>query len=281
MDDNPRVAGTYDAKKCLTFWRDKLKGKRVDQINPRLMHQLTLQHFKVNLLEPAPANGTANGYVSFVSRVLRHSSNLNTKFTYYPKPKGRDRWITPAEWAGLSEKLYPDLHDVCLFGLATGLRASNVIFFRWSWLQEGDAWVLIPPEFTKTDKPYGIPLNKTAQAVIRSRRGTTIRHPEYVFLNRGKPWYRVMLCREVNRAMKAAKVEDFTFHCFRHTFASWLAQRGVSQSVRARLGCWTTGSITDRYSHFDVESLRPFSELVDSIISSRSISFDSQKQQIA
>lgn len=268
IDDHPRVAGTYEAGKFLAFWRGKLARQRVDTITPKAMHALVAEHFKVSLLEPVPANSTANGYVSFVGRVIRHSSNFNPKFTYYPKPKGRDRWLTTAEWATLAEKLHPDLYDVCLFGLATGLRAANVIFFQWSWLKDGDTWAMIPPEYTKTEKPYAIPLNKTAQAIVKRRREATVRHHEFVFMNRGKHWYRVMLCREVERAVAASGIQDFTFHCFRHTFASWLAQRGVSQSIRARLGCWATGSMTDRYSHFDVESLRPFSEMIDQILAS-------------
>lgn len=272
MDNHPVIAETYEVKKLLRFWKDHLKGRKLVDITPKLVHQIITdsrvedgsRKFAVDLENPVSANSTANGYVAFVSRIIRHGSNLNPKLTYYPKPGGRDRWLTLEEWETLSGKMGPDLKDVSTFALATGLRQANVMGLRWSWVK-GD-WLLIPPEFTKTEKPYGIPLNRTAQDILKTRKEMTVRHPELVFLNRGKPWYRVALCDAVRKAVQASDIPEFTFHCFRHTFASWLAQKGVSHAIRARLGCWATGSIADHYSHFDVESLRQYAELIDEVL---------------
>ena len=177
---------------------------------------------------------------------------------------GRDRWLTVEEWYKLSAEMSDDLRDVSLLALATGLRQANVIGLRWTWLR-GD-WLEIPAEFTKTRKPYGIPLNRTAQGVIESSKGNKVMHAQLVFTRGGKPWNRVTLCRQLKGAVAQAGIPEFTFHGFRHTFASWLAQKGVSEAIRARLGCWSTGSQTDHYSHFDVGSLRPYAELIDSIL---------------
>ena len=264
IENNPVVAETYGAKKYLRFWKDHLAGKKLDAITPKVVHGIVCQQFKVNLIDPVGANATANGYVSMVGRVIRHSSNLNPKLTYYPKSSGRDRWLTVEEWHILAGRMNPDLQDISLFALMTGLREANIMGLQWSWVK-GD-WLLIPAEFTKTDKPYGIPLNRTAQAIVQRCREATVRHPELVFLNAGRPWNRVALCRALKRQVSAAGREAFTFHGFRHTFASWLAQKGVSHAIRARLGCWSTHSITDHYSHFDVDSLRPYAEMLDGIL---------------
>lgn len=270
MDDNPRVSETYLAKKFLTFWQEPLAGKRLDAVTPKLIHSIVAKEFKIDLLNPVGANSTANGYVAIVRRVIRHASNLNPKFTTYPKPAGRDRWLSPDEWGTLAAAMNPDLRDVSLFSLSTGLREGNVIGLKWEWVK-GD-WLLIPGEFTKTDKPYGIPLNKTAQGIISGRKAMTVRHPELVFLASGKPWYRVLLCRSFKRAVAASGIQEITFHGLRHTFASWLAQKGVSHAIRARLGCWATGSMADHYSHFDVQSLRPFAEMLDQVLAASSCS---------
>lgn len=265
MDDNPAKAEKYEAKKFLAFWKPRLAGKRLDAITPKLVHSIVGQNFKVDLNNPVGANSTANSYVGMVSRVIRHASNLNPRLTLYPKPRGRERWLTPDEWYALT--MPPDLADLALFALATGLREGNVMGLQWAWVK-GD-WLEIPAHLTKTRKPYGIPLNQTAQAVIAGRRGP-VRHPDLVFLNAGKPWYRMALCRAFRSAVAASGIPEITFHGLRHTFASWLAQRGVSHAIRARLGCWATASIADHYSHFDVESLRPFSELIDGILAAKS-----------
>jgi integrase len=270
IDNNPKTAETYDSGKYLAFWKDKVKGKRLQDITPKLIHSIITQHFKINLSEPVPQNSTANGYVDFAKRIIRYSSNLHPKFTRYPKPSGRDRWLTVDEWYTLEGSMYPDLRDIALFGLATGLREANEMCFEWGWLKDNDTWALLPASVTKTKKPYGIPLNQTAQAVIKGRREATIRHPEYVFVNRGKVWYRVALSRAINSAVKASGIAPITFHGLRHTFASWLAQRGVSEVIRDRLGCWHPRSMGDRYSHFDVDTLRPYSSLIDSTLGSQS-----------
>lgn len=270
IDNNPKVAETYESEKYLKYWKDKLRGKRLNDITPKLMHSLITKDFKVNLSESVPQNSTANGYAGFVARVIRYSSNIRPRFTHYTQPKSRQRWLKPEEWVILSAEMHDDLKDIYLFGIATGLREANDMFFKWDWLHDNDTWALLPASVTKTKEPYGIPLNKTAQAVIKKRREATIRHPEYVFLNKGKVWYRVALSRAVNKAVGASGIAPITFHGARHTFASWLAQRGVSEAIRARLGCWSTGSMTDRYSHFDIETLRPYSEIIDSVFTIQS-----------
>ena len=178
--------------------------------------------------------------------------------------RGRDRWLTIEEWYKLSAEMGNDLQDVSLLALATGLRQANVIGLRWTWLH-GD-WLEIPAEFTKTRKPYGIPLNRTAQGVIESSRGNKVMHAQLVFTRGAKPWNRVTLCRQLKDAVARAGIPGFTFHGFRHTFASWLAQKGVSEAIRARLGCWRTGSMTDHYAHFDVRSLMPYARIIDGVL---------------
>lgn len=265
MQSNPGPAGKEWVKRLLDFWKDRLKGKKIqDEITPKLIHGIAVESWKVDPTNPVPGNSTANQYVGFVKRIIRSTSNFNPKLITYPKTQGRDRWLTVEEWHKLVDAMNPDLLDVSLFGLATGLREANVMGLRWEWVK-GD-WALIPPEFTKTTKPYGIPLNLTAQTVLDRRRQATVRHPELVFLNSGKPWYRVSLCGAFRKAVGASGIAPVTPHGLRHTFASWLAQRGVSHTIRARLGCWSTGSMADHYSHFDVDSLRPFSEVIDQIL---------------
>ena len=53
----------------------------------------------------------------------------------------------------------------------------------------------------------------------------------------------------------------------RHCANSWLAQRGVPQEVRARLGGWSLGGkAIDGYTHLFIDHLRPFATLLDEIL---------------
>ena len=51
-------------------------------------------------------------------------------------------------------------------------------------------------------------------------------------------------------------LNKFTFHCLRHTFASWLVQNGVDlYTVKELLG-HSTLTMTERYSHLAKDTLK-------------------------
>ena len=63
--------------------------------------------------------------------------------------------------------------------------------------------------------------------------------------------------RVFNKALKAARIEDFTWHCLRHTFASRLVMTGVDlRTVQDLLGHKTI-TMTLRYSHLSPARRRP------------------------
>lgn len=277
-DDNPAASKKPANIHFESWWRDHLKGKRLASITPALVNGIILSNRTgVDVENPVPQNATANGYVGFVSKVIRAASNLRPALIYYPACSARERWLTPAEWLTFAGHMHQDLADLSLFALATGLREANDMFFEWRWLQDRDTWALLPSSVTKTRKPYGIPLNRTAQTIIKRRREATLRHPDLVFLDRGAPWTRYRVCRYYQAAVEKSSIDKITFHGLRHTFASWLAQAGVSELIRSRLGCWQTGSQADDYSHFDTESLRPFSELIDTRLAQGVVTVSAQQ----
>lgn len=241
------------------WWKKHLTGLKLTALTKDLIHRTIIAHRPVDLTGPSKKNSTANVYVFFVEKIVRANSNLKPSFTRYPEPRG-DRWLRPEEWRDLVQHMPTDLQDIATFALSTGLREGNVMRFEWGWLHGSQAF--LPATVTKTERDYGIPLNTIAQAVIARRRDMKVRHPRYVFTNAGKVWTCVMLLRALKRAQEGSDIAPLTFHTLRHTFASWLAQKGVSDAVRCRLGCWSTGGAASRYVHFDVEGLRSFSEQI-------------------
>lgn len=253
------------------WWTRHLRGLKVTVITRELVHSIIVKERPVTS-ERSKQNNTANGYVAFVRKVLRHVDVNVRQFVVYPATRRGKRWLRRDEWESLLPHMDDDLRHVCTFALATGLREANVIGFQWSWIHGNAAY--LPREVTKTDQDYGIPLSSVSQAVLAERRGATVRHKDLVFTDNGKPWYKVKLLRRLYKAVQAAELEPIVFHTFRHTFASWLAQKGVSDSVRRRLGCWVAeGGAAGTYVHFDVESLRQFAEMA--------FSTDSLKEDVA
>lgn len=265
--DNPASAAKYHSIKYEKFWLPHLKGKTATEIDAGLIHSVISQHLTVDLENRVPGNGTANQYVSFVRMVIRAKSNHNPRFQKYPAIKFREVHWTPEQWREVSKHFTPDELDLFTFALATGLRESNVMFFRPQW-QDG-AVAVIPASSTKTAVPYGIPLNRTAQEVLKRRKDGAVRHLDYAFSDRGRAWYTVKALGALKRACKASGVPYITFHGLRHTTNTWLAKAGVPKEIRMRLLGHKASDVHDGYTHLNVEDLRPFAERLDELFLER------------
>ena len=86
----------------------------------------------------------------------------------------------------------------------------------------------------------------------------------YVFFNNaGNRYDASKLKRTFKKAAEDADVENFTFHCLRHTFATRLAQAGVDiYTISKLLGHKDISTTARHYAHHCVESLRPGVEIL-------------------
>lgn len=278
-NSNLASAKKYHNRKYATFWIKHLDGKKLADIDGAMVHSIISQHLDVDLEKRVPGNGTANQYVSFVKMIIRAGSNINPKFTTYPATKFREVHWTPEQWREVSKHFTPDELDLFTFALATGLRESNVMFFRPQW-QDG-AVAVIPASSTKTAVPYGIPLNQTAQEVLKRRKESPVRHLDYAFSDQGRAWYTVKALRSLKRACEASGVPYITFHGLRHTTNTWLAKAGVPKEIRMRLMGHKTSDVHDGYTHLNVEDLRTFSERLDALFSGEVVAESSQQNLTA
>lgn len=279
IEANPGLSEKYENLKFLQWWKPHLTGKKLTAIDAKIVHRIISENRVVDLHNRVPQNATANDYTYFVGRIIRHASNLNPKFIQYPAIKFRERWLKPEEWQALGAALDPDTRDLLTYALATGQREANCMFLRWDWID--GAAVFTPAEDTKTRVPYGIPLNRAAQAVLERRRQAPVKHLQLVFTNRGKPWYRLALLRALKRGCQKAGIEPITVHGLRHTFTTWLARAGVPKEIRKRLLGHTTGDVHDGYTHFDIESLRPHAEVIDRVLAEKPAVADSHAEKSA
>ena len=162
---------------------------------------------------------------------------------------GRVRFLDNAEEQALVEVLkrdYPQYLPAFIISINTGVRASE----QWR-VRRADVDIerrMLTVRKTKNGAPERhVSLNSFAvvafQEILKGRKD---RGP--VFLNTdGKPlrghrdWF--------EPAVKAAKLEDYTWHCNRHTFASRLIMAGVDLRTVAQLMGHKTIQMTMRYAH--------------------------------
>ena len=187
------------------------------------------------------------------------------------EPQGRLRWLTHEEATNLlvacrksKNKALPDLAEFSMF---TGVRRGEALGLTWDRVDRARGVIRL--ELTKSGHRREVPLSSNADAVLARRW-----RPEakgYVFGSRN--WNSFRSAWEA--ALDAAGIESFRFHDLRHTFASWLVQRGRTlKEVQEALGHQTI-SMTMRYSHLAPDHLRAAVAVLDGVL------FASQPTQTA
>lgn len=216
--------------------------------------------------------GVSAGTVNHGLKIVRHILNLAatewmdeyglTWLAVAPKirllPDTDKRLPYPLSWdeqARLFRELPDHLVNMALFAVNTGCRDSEVCALRWSWevrVQElGTSVFMIPGRHVKNGEERLVVLNRIAESVVNSQRG---RHPEHVFVRRGKPVTR-MLNGAWLRARARAGLPQVRVHDLKHTFGRRLRAAGVSFEDRQDLLGHRSGRITTHYSGAELSKL--------------------------
>ncbi len=157
------------------------------------------------------------------------------------KEKERD-WLTHEQWDKLRAELPPHMLAMATFAVETGLRQANVLGLQWNRVNMNTGRMWVEAMDAKGKKAIGIPLSTEAINVLKTVQG---QHPEFCFTYKGRP-------------VSEIKTAGFTWHGFRHTFATWHFQAGTPDTVIQQLGAWKTASMLDKYRHHAVQHLASF-----------------------
>lgn len=264
-------------------WIDQHLGAVSDlqEITRERIDGIMLERGGVSASDSRPGNSTSNRYVALISAILNAAErewewgNRAPVLRRYPEPKEEQRWLTVEEWRRLENALPKHLRLAATFSISTGLREAKVFGLRWTQVSMNQRSL----SFTGTANKIGasIPLNATALSVLAECRSLPVISPEHVFLYQGHA-LRGVQHYTWEGAFKRAGVEYMKWHGLRHTFNSWLAQNGVPEEIRKKLMGHSTGSVHQRYTHFEVEHLRPYSEVIDRVLNEQKSNRDDGRQ---
>jgi integrase len=147
------------------------------------------------------------------------------------------------------------LREMTLFAINTGCRDGEICALRWEWevrvpIPEIGSVFVVPGDRVKNGEDRLVILNHTARAVIDRQRG---KHPEFVFIFKGKPILRMLN----NRCRKARKLAGLAVrvHDLKHTFGRRLRSTGVSFEDRQDLLVHKSTRITTHYSSAELINL--------------------------
>jgi integrase len=171
--------------------------------------------------------------------------------------EGRQRfndWRTERGYKPLPDfGIYADhVAPVVLLALNTGLRRGELFGLSWRDVDLTGARLTVAGASAKSGLTRHVPLNSQAVTVLRDWQPATIDPAALVFP--GPDGERMFSLKTAWRKIaKDAKLDAFTFHDLRHTFASKLVQAGVDlNTVRELLG-HSDIKMTLRYAHLAPE----------------------------
>ena len=240
----------------------KFRGKRLTELDRRFIMQ-TVAGLPCN-------DSTKNRYLALIRAILNKAVrewewlDSAPKLTLYREPKKRIRWLKPEEAQKLLDVLaasYPLLHDLAAFSLATGLRQRNALDLKWEQVDLARRTAWINADQAKGGQAVAVPLNQTALNVLFGRP----RNSAYVFAQTNGKRLRSISSRIWKNCLKEAGIENFRWHDLRHTWASWLIQRGVPVAVLKEMGGWENAKMVERYAHLSSEHLLEHADILDTI----------------
>lgn len=235
----------------------------------RLLRSITADEL-INLRNKKAAQtsrANANRVMALVRSIMRYALEAGM-ISAIPKVRMFDTeqyepvWITREQFDKFVTFLRPVQAEIARFAVSTGLRRTNITHLTWDKVDLDREVLWVEGAHSKNKRPIGLPLNDTALAVLRRRRG---QHPKWVFAYRGKP-----LIQTSTKAWRAAVIKagipaGFRFHDLRHTWASWHVQSGTSLRELQELGGWASYQMVLRYAHLNPTHLSTAAKNIDKL----------------
>jgi integrase len=225
-------AGDAITKQEIVRWLQREKAKRSwSEATLNRWHAAFSLIFRV---------GIDNDKIAFnpASRIRRKSENNQ-----------RIRFLSPLEESKLISVLntrFSSYLPAFIISLHTGMRASEQWRLRWADIDFERRILTVRKQKHRQGERH-IPLNSVALEVLFRLRKRN-RDKNIIFFNSDggqmrahRDWF--------DPAVKEAGIEDYTWHCNRHTFASRLAMAGENLATIATLMGHRTIGMTMRYAH--------------------------------
>jgi len=136
----------------------------------------------------------------------------------------------------------------CRIALYTGLRYGDIIHLTWDSVNIEERIISVTPRKTKRHNiNIRIPIAKELVFYLQNQK----KEEKYIFPEFLRFYPKIYLPHPFRLVLEKAKVDasEYTFHSWRHTFRTRLAEAGVSDDIARRLGGWTNMEMSMHYAH--------------------------------
>lgn len=205
-----------------------------------------------------PSGSTLNRYTSAISSVITWAIRRRIAPKGFDHPvrrvelraegQARTRFLSDEERERLLQACkaspWPRLYLLVLLALTTGARKGELLAMRWRDVDLGRRVVHVGR--SKNGDPKVLPLVPAVLEQLQALHGAP---GGLVFPSRLNPLNPMAFETRWHEALKAAGVRNFTFHCLRHSCASFLVQQGATLVQVADLLGHRQISMSHRYAH--------------------------------
>lgn len=182
-------------------------------------------------------------------------------------PERQPMFYTREEFTRLLEALdSEDLRDVVKFAVNTGMRQGEITSLQWHQINFEQELITLDnrTHLTKTKKIRTLPFNNQVKQILNNRYQQRSIECQFVFTLNGQPIDQDRFSKDFKKFVYKARVNpSLNFHSLRHTFASWLVQKGVSIYVVSRLLGHADIKTTEIYAHLRRDDLKNATEILD------------------
>jgi integrase len=181
------------------------------------------------------------------------------------KPEKQPLFFSKDEFAELVEVIdNPDIKAIVILAVNTGMRQMEILTLRWDQINLTDSYLVLNNQnhITKSKRVRTIPLNETCIKLLEEIPRLII--SEFVFHYNGSQMKQDFLVKNFKRYIKKTNLNcKLNFHSLRHTFASWLVQKGVSIYHISKLLGHADIKTTEIYSHLRTDDLSEAVKMLD------------------
>jgi integrase len=252
--------------------RSRLNAAILPALGDRYLDEIStadVERFRDSLVS-GRTGATANRYRDQLSAMFKRAVRLGLVPANPVKgvPKFREAgqrlaYLAPEEEAVVRDALSERLRPAFALSVHTGLRWSEQAGLRW---RDVDVLTgIITVRLTKNGSTRRVPMNSSVRSTVvdlAACRRRTDDPDELLFPDSYRQTVR-LFGRAIERAQAVlreagkdtSRLDGYTWHSNRHTFASRLVMAGVDPRTVQVLGGWKTLSMVARYSHLDPEHL--------------------------
>ncbi len=245
--------GNKPLRKIAAFDLERLKKSMMDAgKSPKTIHYVL---------------GTVRQVFNFAQRNALFEGTNPVKLVKKPTADNRRmRFLSKDEADRLLDALAGhsrDLYDMALLSLHTGMRAGEIFALTWGNVDLGRKVLVLFD--TKNGKTRHAMLTDDATAMLSERSGRrAVSGPDALVFPSRKGTRIVEVSNVFQKVADSIGLNNgvtdrrqkVVFHTLRHSYASWLVERGVDLYTVKELMGHKTLNMTERYSHLSPDTLR-------------------------